>query len=127
MSGSGTAAVHIVLPGGVDDPATPSGGNTYDRRICRDLPAAGWQVHEHAVAGAWPQPGAAARAELAGILAELPDGAVVLLDGLVACAVPYIVVPEARRLRLAVLVHLPLGEETGLPPGRAAELDVLER
>ncbi|MGY0064935.1 glycosyltransferase family 4 protein [Streptomyces sp. LZ34] len=120
-------SVHIVMPGGVADPAAPSGGNTYDRRVCRDLPGVGWQVHEHAVAGTWPQPDADARAELARVLAERPDGSVVLLDGLVACAVPYLVVPETRRLRLAVLVHLPLGDETGLAPGRAADLDSLER
>jgi glycosyltransferase involved in cell wall biosynthesis len=120
-------AVHIVMPGAVDDPAAPSGGNTYDRRVCRDLPGLGWEVHEHTVAGSWPQPGAAACAELARILAALPDDALVLIDGLVGCAVPYIVVPQAGRLRLAVLVHLPLADEKGLPPGRAADLDVLER
>ncbi|MET8678876.1 glycosyltransferase family 4 protein [Streptomyces sp. NPDC004647] len=114
------------MPGDVDDPAAPSGGNTYDRRVCQDLPDAGWQVHEHAVAGSWPRPGAAARAELARILAELPDGTTVLLDGLVACGLPGIVVPEAQRLRLAVLVHLPLGDETGLAPGQAADLDARE-
>jgi len=130
--GSGTVPppvreVHVVMPGGVDDPATPSGGNTYDRRICRELPGIGWDVHEHTIAGSWPQPGPAARAELTRLLAELADGSIVLLDGLVACAVPYLVVPEAERLRPAVLVHLPLGEETGLAPGRAADLDALER
>jgi glycosyltransferase involved in cell wall biosynthesis len=115
------------MPGGVDDPAAPSGGNTYDRRVCRGLPRAGWQVHEHAVAGTWPQPQGPARAELARILREPADGTLVLLDGLVACAVPDIVVPEAERLRLAVLVHLPLGDETGLAPGTAAILDARER
>ncbi|MFF3323450.1 glycosyltransferase family 4 protein [Streptomyces sp. NPDC002889] len=115
------------MPGGVDDPAAPSGGNTYDRRICRDLPRLGWEVHEHAVAGDWPQPRAAARAELARILRESADGTLVLLDGLVACAVPDIIVPEAERLRLAVLVHLPLGDESGLAPDAAAALDAEER
>ncbi|MFJ4974132.1 glycosyltransferase family 4 protein [Streptomyces coeruleorubidus] len=119
--------VHFVLPGGVDDPATPSGGNAYDRRVCLDLPGFGWQVTKHAVAGDWPRPGAAARTELARALSGLPDGAVVLLDGLVACGVPEIVVPEAERLRMAVLVHLPLGDETGLDPAVAAELDARER
>ncbi|EFL36084.1 glycosyl transferase [Streptomyces viridochromogenes DSM 40736] len=119
--------VHFVLPGGVDDPAAPSGGNAYDRRVCLDLPGFGWQVTKHAVAGDWPRPGAAARTELARALSGLPDGAVVLLDGLVACAVPEIVVPEAERLRMAVLVHLPLGDETGLDPVVAAELDARER
>ncbi|HET6359755.1 glycosyltransferase family 4 protein [Streptomyces sp.] len=120
-------SVHIVMPGGVDDPAAPSGGNIYDRRLCRELPGTGWQVREHTVADSWPQPGADARAELARILARAADGAVVLLDGLVACAVPDIVVPETGRLRIAVLVHLPLGDETGLAPSRVSELDALER
>ncbi|GAA4318976.1 glycosyltransferase family 4 protein [Streptomyces venetus] len=119
--------VHFVLPGGVDDPAAPSGGNAYDRRVCLDLPGFGWQVTKHAVAGDWPRPGAAARTELARALSGLPDDAVVLLDGLVACGVPEIVVPEAERLRMAVLVHLPLGDETGLDPVVAAELDARER
>jgi glycosyltransferase involved in cell wall biosynthesis len=119
--------VHFVLPGGVDDPATPSGGNAYDRRVCLDLPGFGWQVTKHAVAGDWPRPGAAARTELARALSGLPDGSAVLLDGLVACGVPEIVVPEAKRLRMAVLVHLPLGDETGLDPAVAAELDAKER
>ncbi|ELP71156.1 glycosyltransferase family 4 protein [Streptomyces turgidiscabies] len=120
-------SVHFVMPGGVDDPARPSGGNAYDRRISLDLPGFGWQVHKHAVAGDWPRPGADARAELTRTLRELPDGTVVMLDGLVACGVPEIIVPEAERLRLAVLVHLPLGDETGLDPVVAAELDALER
>ena len=45
--------VHVIVPEGIDDPARPSGGNTYDRRVCRGLAALGWAVHEHAV----PAPG----------------------------------------------------------------------
>ncbi|MBY8341609.1 glycosyltransferase family 4 protein [Streptomyces spinosirectus] len=120
-------SVHFVMPGGVDDPAAPSGGNAYDRRVSLDLSGFGWQVHKHAVAGQWPRPTAAARAELARTLRELPDGSVVLLDGIVACGVPEVVVPETERLHLAVLVHLPLGDETGLEPALATELDAKER
>ncbi|MFE9772170.1 glycosyltransferase family 4 protein [Streptomyces sp. NPDC005931] len=119
--------VHFLMPGGVDDPAAPSGGNAYDRRVGLDLPGFGWQVRGHAVAGDWPRPDAAARTELARTLRELPDGSVVLLDGLVACGVPEIVVPEVGRLSMAVLVHLPLGDETGLDPAVAADLDARER
>ncbi|MEV0374502.1 glycosyltransferase family 4 protein [Streptomyces sp. NPDC050636] len=124
---SAERVVHFVLPGDVDDPSVPSGGNTYDRRVCRDLPAAGWQVRRHAAHGSWPQPDETARAELALLLGALPEGAVVLLDGLVACAVPEVIASVAGRLRVAVLVHLPLGDETGLAPGPAAELDARER
>lgn len=119
--------LHFVMPGGVDDATAPSGGNAYDRRLCLDLPGFGWQVTRHTVDGAWPRPGATGRDRLARTLRELPDGSVVLLDGLVACGVPEIVVPEAERLRLAVLVHLPLGDETGLDPSVAADLDARER
>ncbi len=64
------STVHVVVPEGIDDPARPSGGNTYDRRVCRGLAGLGWVVHEHAVPGAWPRAGA------------LGDGALEL-DGLV--------------------------------------------
>ncbi|MFI7542692.1 glycosyltransferase family 4 protein [Actinoplanes sp. NPDC049599] len=120
-----TAALHVVLPGGIDDPAAPSGGNTYDRRVLTGL-AATRDVHEIAVAAAWPYPAEADRAVLAGELARLPRGATVLLDGLVAGAVPELLEPLAGRLRLVVLVHLPLGDETGLAPAAAAELTARE-
>ncbi|MDN5857610.1 MAG: glycosyltransferase family 4 protein [Pseudonocardia sp.] len=115
-----STAVHVVVPAGIDDPALPSGGNAYDRRACRELAAAGVPVREIAVAGTWPRPAPAERAALAAALAALPDGAAVLLDGLVACGVPDVVVPQADRLALVVLVHLPLGEE-------AADLAAAER
>lgn len=119
--------VLFVLPGDVNDLTVPSGGNVYDRRVCQGLAALGVSVHEVAIPGAWPRPDAPARAELARSLGGFPDGAVVLLDGLVACGVPDVVVPQARRLRLVVLVHLPLADETGLAPALAAELDAAER
>ena len=121
-----TAALHVVLPGGIDDPAAPSGGNTYDRRVLTGL-AATRDVHEIAVAAAWPYPAERARSVLARALAELPRDATVLLDGLVAGAVPELLEPLAGRLRLVVLVHLPLGDETGLSPAEAAELTARER
>jgi glycosyltransferase involved in cell wall biosynthesis len=102
-------AVHVVVPEGIDDPARPSGGNAYDRHVCRGLASIGWSVHERAVAGCWPQPDAASRAALAGVVERIPDAAVVLLDGLVASTAPEVLVPQASRLGLVVLVHMPLG------------------
>jgi glycosyltransferase involved in cell wall biosynthesis len=117
--------VHAVLPDGIDDPARPSGGNVYDRRVCDGLAALGWPVHEHAVAGFWDRPDATALAALAGVLAGVPDGAVVLLDGLIASAAPEVLVPEARRLRLVVLVHMPLGDRPRDEDARRREHAVL--
>ena len=111
-------AVHFVVPEGIDDPARPSGGNTYDRRVCRELPALGWAVHEHAVG----------HTSLAHATRRIPDGAVVMLDGLIASAAPDVLVPHADRLQQVVLVHMPLGhrpaeDEAGAV--RARERDVL--
>jgi len=102
--------VHVVVPDGIDDPARPSGGNSYDRHLCRGLSSIGWSVHEHAVPGSWPRPDAASFAALDAIVQKIPDDAVVLLDGLVASTAPETLVPQARRLRLAVLVHMPLAD-----------------
>ena len=118
--------LHVVLPGGVDDPAAPSGGNRYDRAVCDGL-ARTRDLHEIAIGGSWPRPGDAARRALDAALTGVPDGADVLLDGLVGCGVPEILEAHARRLRLIVLVHLPLGDETGLSPADAAALTALER
>ncbi len=117
----------FVVPGDIDDVTVPSGGNTYDRRVCRAMAALGRPIRELAVPGTWPRPEAAARDRLTRALAGLADGTVVVFDGIVACGVPEIIVPAARRLRIAVLVHLPLADETGLPPQTAAELDDRER
>ena len=101
--------VHVVVPEGIDDPARCSGGNAYDRQVCRGLAALGWTVHEHPIAGGWPRPDAAAHAALARAVRRIPDGAVVLLDGLIASAAPEALLGQARRLRQVVLVHMPLG------------------
>jgi glycosyltransferase involved in cell wall biosynthesis len=101
--------VHVVVPDGIDDPARPSGGNTYDRHVCRELTERGWSVHEHAVTGFWTWPDTASLATLADVVEQIPDGAVVLLDGLIASKAPEALVPQASRLRLVVLVHMPLG------------------
>lgn len=93
--------VHFVVPVDIGDPARPSGGNAYDRRVRDGLTASGWTVHMHEVASA---------TALAEELALIPDGSVVLLDGLVASPAPEALVPESDRLRLVALVHMPLGQ-----------------
>ena len=117
------STVHVVVPDGIDDPARPSGGNTYDREVCRSLTAGGWYVREHATPGRWPSPDAVAAAGLTRLVGDLPHGAVVLIDGLVASAAAEVLLPLARQLRLVVLVHLPLG--VGDPAARAQEEAVL--
>ena len=88
--------LHFVVPEAIDDPQRPSGGNVYDRRLMEELVAAGWEVHEHRVAG---------QLDLAGI----PDGSTVLVDGLVASPAEAMLA-EADRLRLVLLLHMAQAE-----------------
>ena len=76
--------IHLVRPEGVDDPSRPSGGNVYDRRIADGLGAV-----EHPTTD------------------TVPDGATVLVDGLLSGPD---LVGEASRLRVVVLVHTPRWE-----------------
>ena len=100
---------YFVVPDGIDDPSRPSGGNTYDLHLCRELGGHGWVARERPVAGFWGRPDAASFAALNDTLRDLPDGAVVLLDGLIASTAPEVLTTQAARLRLVVLVHMPLG------------------
>jgi glycosyltransferase involved in cell wall biosynthesis len=97
------------MPDGIDDPARPSGGNAYDRHVCRGLRSLGWSVHEHGVPGSWPHPDPMALAALGRVVQGIPAGSVALVDGLVASTAPEVLVEHAGRLRLVVLVHMPLG------------------
>lgn len=108
-------AVHVVVPADLDDPRRPSGGNTYDRRLCEGLAAAGWSVRTWEVADSWAWAGRKSRRALAAALGaaleRVPDTSVVLVDGLLASASPEALVPAGRRLRTVVLMHLPLGAQ----------------
>ena len=76
------------------------------RRACR-----GGLVRARARRRAAPGPGRTPRPSGPGPAGRgLPDEDVLLVDGLVASAVPDVLVPEAGRLRLVVLVHMPLGD-----------------
>lgn len=106
--------VHLVVPAGIDDPMRPSGGNVYDRRVGAGLTALGWSVQEHRVGS--PN-------GLAPALGALPDGALVLLDGLVTWGAAGAAATEAGRLRLVVLLHMPV--DAASPEARPGERAVL--
>ena len=113
--------VRVVVPEGFDNPGQPTGGNIYDRRICAGLAEAGWDVQVTTVAAAWPVPGPGARADLARIVSAIPDGETVLIDGLVASPAAAPLLPHAGRIRMAVLLHMPLASVLDARPDASAE------
>lgn len=118
-------AVNVVVPEGIEDPLRPSGGNTYDRRLCQAMGRAGWSVRALEVAGAWPRAGRTGREALDVTLQAIPDGSLVLVDGLVASTLPEVMVPACRRLRVVVLMHMPIGVQTDHEGSLTAEGEVL--
>lgn len=113
--------LHVIVPEGLDDVTRPSGGNTYDLHLIAGLAEHGWALRCSRVRGSWPRPDHSDRTRLGSVLHAVADGGVALLDGLVACGSPEVIVPEEHRLRLVVLVHLPLGHRWGA--GRPDGLD----
>jgi glycosyltransferase involved in cell wall biosynthesis len=97
--------VHVVAPEGFDDRGRPSGGNIYDQWVCAGLATSGWDVRITAAAGAWPTGDSGG---LGQALAAIPDGETVLIDGLIASPSAAQLLPHAQRLRLVVLLHMPL-------------------
>src|ERR1700722_7671284 len=100
--------VHVVVPEGFDNPAQPTGGNIYDRRICAVLTEAGWEVQVGTVCGTWPVADSGECTPLASILAAIPDDELALIDGLIASPTAAQLLPHAGRIRMTVLLHMPL-------------------
>jgi glycosyltransferase involved in cell wall biosynthesis len=115
--------VHVVVPEGFDDPGRPTGGNVYDRHVCAGLAEAGWDVRVTTVAAAWP--GSGAHAGLARVVSAIPDGETVLIDGLIASPAAAQLLPHAGRIRMTVLLHMPLA--TALDAYRDASAQRSER
>jgi glycosyltransferase involved in cell wall biosynthesis len=111
---TGVHSVDVVVPEGIDDPTRPSGGNVYDRHLCEELTRSGWSVGEHE-----------ATATLAGVIADIPEGRVVLVDGLVAVDHVHDLLLHADRLRIVVLLHMPFGErDAGVQAAESLVLSV---
>jgi glycosyltransferase involved in cell wall biosynthesis len=115
--------VTVVVPGSI---SMRTGGSIYDRRMAEGLQARGWNVGiveidpiTHPLAppiySAPPQ------------FSSIPDGNVVLIDGLAFGTMPHIIEHEAWRLRFVPIVHMPLANTPGLTPGEGAWLSNLER
>ena len=112
------------MPGTLE---TPTGGYVYNRRMIDGLVGQGWSIDVRMLDTSFPHPTPAALAHAARILAVMPAGTPVLVDGLAFGAMPDIIECEAARLRIAALVHLPLAADLTRHADTAAQLAASER
>lgn len=120
MSATAERTVHFVVPDAIDDPDRVSGGNVYDRHVRDELRNTGWDVRMVYIAeGSGPL---ATRA-----LAKLPDGALVVIDGLIAVRASGALVAQSTRLRMIVLAHMVASLTSGLSADGTHTADLADR
>jgi glycosyltransferase involved in cell wall biosynthesis len=109
------------------DLATPTGGYAYDRRMIAGLRQLGWTVELIDLGDGFPHPDAATRASAAARLASVPQGQLIVIDGLAFGVLPQAAAQLRPRHPLLALVHHPLALESGLDADAAAALHMSER
>ncbi|MGH6646894.1 glycosyltransferase family 4 protein [Aquabacterium sp.] len=114
----------FIVPGELD---SLTGGYGYDRQVIAGLREAGWVIEVLVLDASYPWPGEQARAQAAVSIAAIPDGTVVVVDGLAFGALPELAELHARRLLWVALVHHPLAHETGLTTAQRDQLAASER
>ncbi|RPI55895.1 MAG: glycosyltransferase family 1 protein, partial [Acidobacteria bacterium] len=114
----------LVAPGHFE---TRTGGHLYNRRMAEGLRERGWSVDVRQLDDSFPYPTSTALQSASTVLASLGDGARLLVDGLALSAMPDAIEREAARLRIAALVHLPLGADVSVDPHEARRLAEAER
>ena len=114
----------FVFPG---DLATPTGGYRYDRRLIRELRQLGVEVKTIALSSQFPFPDKQALEDARQKLAAVPDGAVVIFDGLAFGTLDQLAEAEAQRLRIIALCHHPLALESGLDPAQQKRFQASEQ
>lgn len=114
---------HFLVPGAL---TRRTGGSIYDRRIVEGLSARGAAVTVHELDEDYPFPALDSLRRLADCLAAVPNGATVVIDGLIAGCVPEVLAREAARLRVVSLLHHPLADETGLDDDAVERFRALE-
>ena len=114
----------FAVPGDLD---TPTGGYAYDKRMIAELGALGWRVEPLNIGEGFPRPSAATRQKAEALLAAVPAGRPIVIDGLALGVLPDVAARVSARHPLIALIHHPLALETGLEPAEARLLETAER
>jgi len=104
-----------------------TGGYAYDRRVIAGLLESGWSVQRLSLGEGFPAPSPEMKREAERRLSALPDGGLVIIDGLAFGVLDEWAEREARRLRIVALVHHPLALETGLDSTQQSRFHDCER
>lgn len=104
-----------------------TGGYAYDRRVIADLSEIGWSIERLPLGEGFPAPDPEVKREAERMLSQLPDGALVVIDGLAFGVLDEWAEREARRLCIVALVHHPLALETGLDRHEQGRFHACER
>jgi glycosyltransferase involved in cell wall biosynthesis len=115
--------VWFAVPGDLD---ARTGGYAYARQLLAALPATGWTPHHIPLPSGFPTPSMADLAQTRDVLARLPSGSIVLMDGLAFGALPRELI-DGIDLKYVALVHHPLAQETGLSRDDVRRLQTSER
>jgi glycosyltransferase involved in cell wall biosynthesis len=106
--------------------STRTGGYGYDRRVTASLGDLGWDVRLVALGDGFPEPSEEQLQAAEALLAEIPDGSLVMIDGLAFGVMDAWAKDNRDRLKVIALVHHPLALETGVLPQQAEILRTRE-
>jgi glycosyltransferase involved in cell wall biosynthesis len=115
--------VYFAVPGDINN---LTGGYGYDRELIKGLSQLGIIVELLSLSAEFPIPSASTIEETALLFASLPDGAIVIADGLAFGVMDNIARQEATRLNIIALCHHPLALETGISVEQARQLQASE-
>ena len=113
----------FAIPG---DLSAATGGYAYDRQVMAECAALDFTLTHCPLPRGYPDPSATERQQTAQLLAALPRGLPLLIDGLAFGAFDSATI-NAIHSPLVALVHHPLAYETGLSQPRRASLLTSER
>jgi glycosyltransferase involved in cell wall biosynthesis len=116
--------VAFAVPGDVE---TPTGGYAYDRRMIAELKQLGWTVDVIGLGDGFPRPSDETRVAAQSLLAQVPKGQPIVIDGLAYGVLPDAAAQLRRTNPLIAIVHHPLALETGVSAGEASDLHASEQ
>ena len=114
----------FAVPG---DLATPTGGYSYDRRMIAELEHLGWHVDLVDLGEDFPWPSNDTRMAAQVRLSAIPEGRIIVVDGLAFGALPEVASQLRSHHPLIALVHHPIALESGLSAQQADILRASER